>query len=63
MEVDDEGIDHFFFPFPFLCVWREEKEEVEFGLLAEISFGGGGGRENGCCRRDGKVSEKKKGKR
>lgn len=29
------------------------EEEVGFGLLAEV-FGGGGGSENGCCRRDGK---------
>lgn len=54
MEVDDEGINHFVLSLSFsLCGW-EEKEEVEFGLLAEVSFGGGGGSENGCCRRDGK---------
>lgn len=65
VEVDDEGIDHFscFLSLSFSLWGREEKEEVEFGLLAEVSFGGGGGSEDGCCRKDGKVSEKKKGKR
>lgn len=54
MEVDDEGIDHFVLSFfsSFLSLrWRGKKEEVGFVLLAEVSFGGGGGSENGCCRR------------
>lgn len=56
MEVDDEGIDHFvlsFFSFFFLvlCLAGRREEEVGFGLLAEVSFGGGGGSENGCWRR------------
>lgn len=64
MEVDDEGINHFFLLsfssfFLVLCLAGRRKEEVGFGLLAEVSFGGGGGgSENGCCRKDGKVSEK-----